>query len=110
MGIDNLIYNKRNKPAPCDNLLEFLNEYRDNMDDPDAERNFKFKSRGITNITYKPKEFIFIYQFAELELLKDYRPPEEIAAAEAAKKAQAEAQAAETPAADDKSPAAADEA
>ena len=113
MGIDNLVYNKRNKPAPCDNLLEFLNEYRDNMDDPDAERNFKYKSRGIINITYKPKEFIFVYQFAELELHKDYRPPEEIAA-EAEKKAQAEAQAAqesaEAPAANEESPAAVDEA
>lgn len=100
MGIDNLIYVKNKaKTPPCVLLLNLLNEYRDNMDDPDAERNFKYKSRGVTNTIYKPKEFVFVYQFAGLEIQKDYRPPEEIAAAEA-----------ETPAANEESPAATDEA
>ena len=98
MSFDNLISKKPQKPSPFDKALEQLNIYRDNIDDPDAERNFKYKIRGIVNIIYKPKDFIFLYQFAELEARKDYRPPEEIAAAEAAKaaaeaQAQAEAQA-----------------
>ena len=104
MGIDNLIYVKNKaKTPPCVLLLNLLNDYRDNMDDPDAERNFKYKSRGVTNTIYKPKEFVFVYQFAGLEIQKDYRPPEEIAAAEAQSQA-------ETPAANEESPAATDEA
>lgn len=100
MGIDNLIFVKnKTKTPPCVILLNLLNEYRDNMDDPDAERNFKYKSRGVTNGIYKPKEFVFVYQFAGLEIQKDYRPPEEVAAAEA-----------EAPAANEESPAATDEA
>ncbi len=95
MSFDNLIiypYDKKGKPSPFDLLFDFLETYRDNLDDPDAERDFKYKSRGITNITFKPKEFVFIYRFAELEPNKDYRPPEVIAAeAEAAAKAAAEA-------------------
>ena len=80
-SFDNLLEVKKNKPKPFDIALDLLNQYRDNMDDPDAERNFKYKVRGITNLTYKPKEYVFIYQFGGLEPHKDYRPPEEIAAA-----------------------------
>ena len=82
MSFDNLLSGRKNKPQPFDTILELLHAYRDNMDDPDAERDFKYKVRGVTNIIYKPKEFVFLYRFAGLEPLKDYRPPEEIAAAE----------------------------
>lgn len=115
MSFDNLVFLKKNKPAPFETVLDLLNDYRDNMDDPDAERNFKYKVRGVAASLYKPKEYVFLYQFADLEPLKDYRPPEEIAAAEAAKaqadaeaKAAAEAQAAES--AQEESPAESDEA
>ena len=91
MSFDNLLVYKKKKRAPFDNLLENLQEYRDNMDEPDAERNFKYRSRGVINITSKPKEFVFIYQFAGLEPGVDYRPPEVIAAAEAAKATEAAA-------------------
>lgn len=92
MSFDNLLNSpkKRHKPANFDSIMDELHAYRDNLDDPDAERNFKYKVRGITNLIYKPKEYVFVYRFAGLELQKDYRPPEEIAAAEAAKKAAAE--------------------
>ena len=95
MAFDNLLSAKKDKPKPFDIVLDLLNNYRDTMDEPDAERNFKYKVRGVTNITYKPKEYVFLYQFADLEPQKDYRPPEEIAAAEAAAKAAAEAASAE---------------
>ena len=92
MSLDNLINLRRNrKLIPFDIVLDLLNEYRDNMDDPDAERNFQYKVRGVTNIIHKPKEYIFLYQLAELEPHKDYRTPEMIAADEA-KKAAAEAE------------------
>ncbi|MBQ7454679.1 MAG: translation initiation factor IF-2 N-terminal domain-containing protein [Selenomonadaceae bacterium] len=112
MAFDNLVYiKKKNKPMPFDILLEQLNIYRDNMDDPDAERNFKYKTRGLLNIIYKPKEYIFLFQFAELEVQKDYRPPEEIAAAQAKAAAEAEAAAqAEDSPEKTESPAANDEA
>lgn len=97
MSFDNLI--PRKKLVPFDIILDLLNNYRDNLDDPDAERNFKYKVRGVTNILNKPKEYVFAYQLAELEPQKDYRPPEEIAAAEAAAAA-AEAAAVETAAAE----------
>ena len=89
MSYDNLIYLRKKKTIiPFDLLLDLLNEYRDNMDDPDAERNFKYKARGInSNLIYKPKEYIFIYNFAGLEPYKDYRTPEMIAEAEARKAA-----------------------
>ena len=90
ISYDNLLDSKKNKPAPFDTVLTLINEYRDNMDDPDALRNFKYKVRGVTNVIYKPKEYNFLYRFAELEPHADYRPPEEIAAAEAAAKAAAE--------------------
>ena len=99
-SFDNLVYVRKNQPAPFLTLINLLNEYRDNMDDPDAERNFKYKVRGLASIIYKPKEYIFLYQFGELEPHKDYRTPEMIAeyeakkAAEAAAKAAAEAEAA----------------
>ena len=94
MSFDNLVsQKKKDKPVPFEVALDLLNEYRDNMDDPDAKRNFQYKVRGITNIIYKPKEYVFLFQFAELEPGKDYRTPEMIAAAEAAKAA-AEAEAA----------------
>ena len=80
---------RQGKPTVFDTAVELLQAYRDNLDDPDAERNFKYKIRGLTNIIYKPKEFVFMYRFGGLEPHKDYRPPEEIAAAEA--KAAAEA-------------------
>ena len=72
MSYDNLIYLRKKKTIiPFDLLLDLLNEYRDNMDDPDAERNFKYKARGInSNLIYKPKEYIFIYNFAGLEPYK----------------------------------------
>ena len=91
MSYDNLLFlrKKNKKPVPFDIALDLLNHYRDNMDDPDAERDFKYKVRGITNITYKPKEYIFLFQFADLEPNKDYRTPEMIAEAEAAKAAKA---------------------
>ena len=76
MSYDNLIKNTRKKIVPFSVVLDLLNEYRDNMDDPDAKRNFQYKVRGLTNIIYKPKEYIFLYRFAELEPNKDYRPPE----------------------------------
>lgn len=84
MSFDNLLNNpkKKHKSANFDRIMDELHAYRDNLDDPDAERNFKYKVRGITNITYKPKEYVFTYRFAGLEPQKDYRPPEEIAAAE----------------------------
>ena len=91
MSFDNLLDGRKNKPKPLEIVLELLTNYRDNMDDPDAERDFKYKVRGVTNIIFKPKEYVFLYRFAELEPHKDYRPPEEIAAAEAAKAAAAEA-------------------
>lgn len=92
MSFDNLVYIKRkSKPVPFVAMIDLLNGYRDNMDDPDAERNFKYKTRGVATTLYKPKEYIFLYQLAELEPNKDYRPPEEIAAAEAKAKAEAEA-------------------
>ena len=82
-AFDNLLFPKIKKAlTPFETALNLLNEYRDNLDDPDAERNFKYKVRGITNVTFKPKEYIFLYQFAELERGKDYRPPEEISADE----------------------------
>ena len=93
MSFDNLLDHKKNKPAPYDTVFDILHDYRDNMDDPDAERKFKYKIRGVTNVVYKPKEYVFLYQFADLDPNKDYRSPEEIAAAEAAK-ATAEAEAA----------------
>ena len=108
MSFDNLLlYKKKNKPSPFDTLSDLLAAYRDNMDDPDAERDFKYKARGVTNVTFKPKEFVFIYNFAGLEPGVDYRTPEMIAAAEAAKaakeaeeaaKAAAEAEQKENPA------------
>ncbi len=76
MAFDNLLGNGKKK-IPFDTMLTLLIEYRDNMDDPDAERNFQYKVRGVTNIIYKPKEYIFAYRFAGLEAGKDYRPPEE---------------------------------
>lgn len=93
MSFDNNLVNykkvKQGKSTVFDTAVELLQAYRDNLDDPDAERNFKYKIRGLTNILYKPKEFVFMYRFGDLEPHKDYRPPEEIAAAEA--KAAAEA-------------------
>ena len=89
---NNLVDHKKvrqGKPTVFDKAVDLLQAYRDNLDDPDAERNFKYKIRGLTNIIYKPKEFIFMYRFGGLESHVDYRPPEEIAAAEA--KAAAEA-------------------
>jgi len=93
MSYDNLVYHSRKKLVPFELALDLLNEYRDNMDDPDAERNFKYKVRGVTNIIYKPKEYVFLYSFAGLEPNVDYRTPEMIAEAEA-KKAAEEAEAA----------------
>ena len=96
MSFDNLILYKKKKPSPFDTLVDLLKEYRDNLADPDAERNFKYKVRGVINVIFKPKEFVFIYRFAELEPYVDYRTPEMIAAEEAAKAAKAaEAAAAE---------------
>ena len=82
-SFDNLIKCASKKNVPFETTLKLINDYRDNLDDPDAKRNFQYKVRGITQLTYKPKEFIFLYQFAGLETGKDYRPPEEIAAAKA---------------------------
>lgn len=96
MSYDNLVYLRKKKDIiPFDIVLGLLNEYRDNMDDPDAERNFKYKVRGVTNLIYKPKEYIFLYHFAGLEPNKEYRTPEMIAEAEAKKAAEAAAKAAE---------------
>ena len=89
MSFDNLILYKKKKPSPFDTLVDLLKEYRDNLADPDAERNFKYKVRGVINVIFKPKEFVFIYRFAELEPYVDYRTPEMIAAEEAAKAAKA---------------------
>lgn len=91
MSFDNLLdYKKlkKGKATPFDVAVELLQAYRDNLDDPDAERNFKYKIRGLLNVIYKPKEYVFLYRFADLEPNVDYRPPEEIAAAEAAKVAE----------------------
>ena len=98
MSFDNLIVypnDRKGKPSPVDTLFNLLEAYRDNLDDPDAERDFKYKARGVTNILYKPKEFVFVCRFAGLEPNKDYRPPEMIAAAEAEAAAKAEAATAE---------------
>lgn len=65
------------KVVPAEIALNLLNEYRDNMDVPDAKRNFQYKVRGITNMIFKPKEFIFLYRFADLKVGIDYRPPKE---------------------------------
>ena len=98
MAFDNLLKLKRNKLIPFDKVLDLLNAYRDDLDNPDAERNFKYKVRGIINAIQKPKEYVFLWSFADLEAQVDYRPPEEIAAAEAAaaEAAAAEAEAAAT--------------
>jgi len=91
MSFDNLLNYKKvrqGKATEFDTAVELLTAYRDDLDNPDAERNFKYKIRGLTNIIYKPKEFVFLYRFAGLEPHVDYRPPEEIAAAEAAKVAE----------------------
>lgn len=80
---DNLLDPNKKYGVPYDLVLALLKNYRDNMDDPDAERNFKYKVRGVSNVIYKTKEYVFLYRFADLESHKDYRPPEEIAAAEA---------------------------
>ena len=108
MSFDNLLYvRNKNKPTPFDTALEVLRDYRDNLDDPDAERRFKYKVRGINNVIYKPKEYIFLFRLGGLEAGKDYRSNEEIAAAiaaaeaaeaEAAAKAAAEVEAADKPA------------
>ena len=90
ISFDNLLDHRPNKPAPFDTVFDLLHAYRDNMDDPDAERNFKYKVRGVTNIIYKPKEYVFLFNFAGLEPNKDYRTPEMIAAAEAAEAEQKE--------------------
>lgn len=95
---DNLLDPNKKIGTPYDVVLSLLKNYRDTMDDPDAERNFKYKVRGVTNIIYKTKEYVFLYRFADLEPNKDYRPPEEIAAAKAKaaeKAAKAAAEAAE---------------
>lgn len=106
-AFDNLTArNKINKQMPFDTILDELIAYRQNMDDPDAERNFQYKVRGVTNIIHKPKEYIFIAHFANLQPGVDYRPPELKAAAEAQA---AEAQTAEV-AANEESPAESDEA
>ena len=108
MSFDNLVFlRKKSKPAPFETVLDLLNEYRDNMDDPDAKRNFQYKVRGVTNVTYKPKEYVFLFRLAELEPGKDYRTPEMIAADEAAKaaKAAAEAEAAAKAAQEQENPA-----
>ena len=76
MSIDNLIKTSRKKIIPFNVALDLLNEYRDNLDDPDAERNFKYKIRGLNNAIYKPKEYVFLCQLADLDPHKDYRPPE----------------------------------
>ena len=81
MALDNLLGGGKKK-IPFDIILSLLIDYRDNMDDPDAKRNFQYKVRGVTNLIYKPKEYIFIYRFAGLEAGKDYRPPEEQAVAD----------------------------
>ena len=86
MSFDNLLDYKKikqGKVTSFDVAVELLTAYRDNLDDPDAERNFKYKIRGLTNVIYKPKEFVFLYRFAGLEPNVDYRPSEEIAAAKA---------------------------
>ena len=80
---DNLLDPNKKIGTPYDVVLSLLKDYRDHLDEPDAERNFKYKVRGVTNVIYKTKEYVFIYRFADLEPNKDYRPPEEIAAAEA---------------------------
>ena len=89
MSFDNLLSYSKNKPQPFDTILEHLEAYRDNLDDPDAERDFKYKVRGVTNIIFKPKEYVFTYHFAGLEPNKDYRTPEMIAEYEAKKAAEA---------------------
>lgn len=96
-AFDNLLTGSKKPPLPFDKALTYLINYRDNLDDPDAERNFKYKVRGLINIIYKPKEYVFLYQFAGLEPNVDYRPPEVIAAeAEAAAKAAEQAEQAAT--------------
>lgn len=77
MAFDNLLEVSKKFGTPYDTVIGLLNEYRDNMDDPDAERNFQYKVRGVTNIIYKPKEYVFLYRFAGLVPQADYRPPEE---------------------------------
>lgn len=85
MSFDNLLnfkFVEKGKPTEFDTAVGLLTAYRDDLDNPDAERNFKYKIRGLTNIIYKPKEFVFLYRFAGLQPHTDYRPPEVIAAAE----------------------------
>lgn len=105
-SFDNLVYVRKNMPAPFLTMIDYLNEYRDNMDDPDAERNFKYKTRGLASILYKPKEYIFLYQLAELEPHKDYRTPEMIAEYEAKKAAEEAAAQAQAESAEKENPAA----
>lgn len=77
MSFDNLLDARKNKPKPFDTIIDLLRDYRENLDDPDAERNFKYKIRGVINVIYKPKEFVFLYRLADLQPNADYRPPEE---------------------------------
>ena len=90
-SFDNLFYLSKNPRILFNEVLELLKAYRDDIDNPDAERNFKYKILCITFAVQKPKEFIFLNRFGELDRQKDYRPLEEIAAEEEAARAESKA-------------------
>ncbi len=91
VSFDNLLYLSKNPRILFNEVLEFLKAYRDDIDNPDAERNFKYKILVTTFAAQKPKEFIFLKRFGELDKQKDYRPLEEIAAEEEAARAESKA-------------------
>ena len=66
MAMDNLLHVPKNKTIPYINTVELLNTYRDDLDNPEAETTFKYNLRGLMNLIFKPKEFVFLWQLGEL--------------------------------------------
>ena len=66
MAMDNLLFIKKKDIIPYLKVVELLNTYRDNIDNPEAEETFKYELRGMMNVLYKPKEFVFLWQLGEL--------------------------------------------
>ena len=64
--MDNLLFIKKKDIIPYLKVVELLNTYRDNIDNPEAEETFKYELRGMMNVLYKPKEFVFLWQLGEL--------------------------------------------
>ena len=62
MAMDNLLHVKKKEFIPYVKATELLNAYRDDMDNPEAEETFKYLLRGVMNLLFKPKEFVFLWQ------------------------------------------------